>query len=143
MKNCIRCREMKPIEEFYRHPMMFDGHLNKCKACCRTDAVKNRRKKLEYYRQYDRERFVTLRRRESVHASLKKQNAAHPEKRAARIAVGNAIRRGTLIRKPCEVCGTMQSEAHHEDYSKPLDVRWFCRVHHLMHHGNYIVQGSA
>lgn len=143
MKKCIRCREPRPLEEFYRHPNMFDGHLNKCKACCRKDALQNRRKRLEYYRLYDRQRFATLRRRASAHASLKKHHACYPEKRAARTAVGNAIRAGRLVRKPCEVCGIMQSEAHHEDYSKPLDVRWLCRVHHLMHHGNYIVQESS
>ena len=42
--------------------------------------------------------------------------------------------RGKLIQKPCEVCGDAKSQMHHDDYSKPLDVRWFCRRHHLDHH---------
>lgn len=39
--------------------------------------------------------------------------------------------RGKLIPKPCEVCGSLKVEKHHDDYSKPLEVRWFCREHHL------------
>jgi hypothetical protein len=38
MKPCIRCGETKPITEFYTHPRMGDGHLNKCKLCCREQA---------------------------------------------------------------------------------------------------------
>jgi hypothetical protein len=38
MKTCIRCGSMKPLGDYYRHRMMADGHLNKCKACCRTQA---------------------------------------------------------------------------------------------------------
>jgi len=50
-------------------------------------------------------------------------------------AVGNAIRDGRLNRGPCEVCGSRESvEGHHEDYSKPLDVRWLCREHHKALH---------
>lgn len=37
---------------------------------------------------------------------------------------------GRLVRKPCEACGSEKSQAHHDDYSKPLDVRWFCFKHH-------------
>jgi ribosomal protein S27AE len=44
------------------------------------------------------------------------------------------IKMGRLIRKPCEVCGQLKVEAHHDDYSKPFDVRWLCGQHHRDHH---------
>lgn len=54
----------------------------------------------------------------------------HPEKTKAQRAVFVAKRNGSLEQKPCEVCGKRKSEAHHEDYSKPLEVTWLCRKHH-------------
>jgi hypothetical protein len=44
------------------------------------------------------------------------------------------LRRGKLVRQPCEVCGSADSQMHHHDYSKPLDVQWLCREHHLQLH---------
>lgn len=41
--------------------------------------------------------------------------------------------RGLLVPHPCEVCGA-SAQKHHEDYSRPLDVRWLCREHHLAVH---------
>lgn len=58
----------------------------------------------------------------------------YPEKRRAHSAVSNAIRDGRMKREPCEVCGDKKSHAHHDDYSKPLDVRWLCQKHHTEHH---------
>ena len=53
----------------------------------------------------------------------------------ARGAVQNAKARGRLLPAPCEICGEPETEAHHDDYSKPLDVRWLCRKHHKeLHH---------
>jgi len=34
-----------------------------------------------------------------------------------------------------EVCGAENAQAHHDDYSRPLDVRWLCDTHHRQHHG--------
>lgn len=42
---------------------------------------------------------------------------------------------GTFPRSmPCSVCGATRGEAHHDDYSKPLDVVWLCRTHHWARH---------
>src|SRR5208282_3928617 len=51
-------------------------------------------------------------------------------KRAARYAVRNALRKGSLTRLPCAECGNPRSQAHHADYSEPLLVTWLCRSCH-------------
>lgn len=56
------------------------------------------------------------------------------QKIAARTMLGKAVRRGDIERKPCEVCGDPNSQGHHEDYNKPLDVQWLCQEHHLELH---------
>lgn len=46
------------------------------------------------------------------------------------------VERGKIPKLPCEVCGSEKSEAHHNDYTKPLEVRWLCLKHHREHHKN-------
>lgn len=41
------------------------------------------------------------------------------------------VKRGKVRHLPCSVCNTFPSEAHHPDYTKPLEVIWYCREHHL------------
>ena len=57
-----------------------------------------------------------------------------------------AVARAVLRRGPCEACGaTVGVDAHHDDYAKPLDVRWLCRPHHIAHHreqGAYANNGA-
>jgi hypothetical protein len=138
MKNCIKCFALLPLDCFYKHPNMADGRLNKCKQCCCADARNNRREHIEYYREYDKRRFHDPNRQASLSVRQLSYRESHPEKNSARAAVARAIRSGKLIRDVCEVCGCEKVDAHHDDYSKPLQVRWLCRVHHLMEHGAYI-----
>lgn len=53
---------------------------------------------------------------------------------SARSYAGVYLRRGKLIKQPCERCGDPDSQMHHDDYSLPLDVRWLCRPCHLKLH---------
>ena len=61
--------------------------------------------------------------------------ADNPEKRAAHVAANNALRDGRIVKLPCAFCGASDNlEAHHHDYSKPLDVTWLCRPCHRRFH---------
>lgn len=134
LKTCFKCNTEKPLTEFYRHPAMGDGHLGKCKECTKKDVKDTRAANLDYYRAYDRDRASLPHRielRERVFAEWKK---AHPDRRTAHSKVGSALRSGRLTRLPCWVCGQDRAEAHHPDYSMPLDVVWLCREHHAQLH---------
>lgn len=41
---------------------------------------------------------------------------------------------GEIKRSPCEKCGNKKSHAHHEDYTKPREVRWLCPKCHGREH---------
>jgi hypothetical protein len=38
-KTCFKCHQTRLLDEFYKHPGMRDGHLNKCKTCARWDSL--------------------------------------------------------------------------------------------------------
>jgi hypothetical protein len=59
---------------------------------------------------------------------------ANAEKYMAHLAVQRALKGGDLLRGVCEVCGDESTDAHHDDYAKPLAVRWLCRRHHTRLH---------
>jgi len=63
-------------------------------------------------------------------------------RRQARFAVKIAVEAGRLTRQPCEKCDNPKSEAHHEDYSQPLNVMWLCRKHHLERHQALKAEGK-
>jgi len=41
--------------------------------------------------------------------------------------------KSNLVPQPCRICKD-DAEAHHEDYSKPLEVDWLCSKHHIQRH---------
>lgn len=66
----------------------------------------------------------------------------HPEKFSARLKLSRAVKSGKVVPSPCEVCGEPKVQAHHDDYSKPLTVRWLCFQHHLEAHGKVAIGDS-
>jgi hypothetical protein len=138
-KRCFKCDNAKPLTDFYKHKEMADGHLNKCKECTKSDVQENYRKRRDYYRAYDQVRNQREERREGRRLSSKMQKLKSADKFKARYAVSKAVRDGHLRPGKCEVCGSFRVQAHHDDYSKPLDVRWLCFAHHREVHGQKAV----
>ena len=147
-KQCFKCGEIKPLTDYYKHKGMADGRLGKCKACAKRDVRQNRNDNVEYYREFDRQRANLPKRvvareayaksergKERLNAGSKAWRRRNAEKRAAHIIFNNAKKRGEVVEEPCEVCGTKEGlHGHHDDHSKPLEVRWLCFRHHLDHH---------
>lgn len=224
-KACFKCGEIKPLSEFYKHPQMADGHVNKCKVCNKKDVHEHRLENLDKIQEYDRTRrkkgLVSDERWEEISTKRKEYSQAYyaanpdkweerlrkarkanymvddwevlsaekrewseeyytqnpdkweerlaksrkasktpeeweelvlykrkyardnydptkcqeyrarnPKKYSAHSKVAYAIKIGTLVKQPCEVCGCENTHAHHCDYDKPLDVMWLCPEHH-------------
>jgi len=133
VKVCFKCKTAKSLSEFYKHPRMGDGHLGKCKECTKKDTHENRWAKIERYRQYDRQRASQPHRvalRKEITGRWAKSN---PAKRRAQALLRKAVLAGKVKPQLCLICGE-KAEAHHPDYSQPLDVVWLCTPHHRQAH---------
>ena len=82
------------------------------------------------------EHFKDNRERTSKYrAKLRRDN---PLVSKARDLYSWAVKSGKLMRQPCELCNSTENvHGHHEDYTKPLEVRWLCRKHHGEAHRKY------
>lgn len=161
MKSCTKCGELKPLDEFNKRASAQDGYMWHCRECHGAYRRAQYKDNPEYYREYVRKRReanpekvrayfnsekVTKRYQEwrqnnsekvSGYNSLWKR--ANSIKTAAHTAVRKATVSGELVRPvQCSSCSsTNRIEAHHEDYSKPLDVVWLCRKCHNKLHRKY------
>jgi hypothetical protein len=129
-KRCFKCLEIKDITEFYKHPKMVDGHLNKCKACAKHDVGVRYYTQFEKIRAYEKKRSKTLERKAKAAKYLRDHRQRNPGKDRARQLVSRHVRAGKLQKQPCAICGCEEVEAHHKDYSQPLNVTWICFRHH-------------
>lgn len=139
-KKCFKCGRVKSIDDFYAHSKMADGYLGKCKSCTKRDVAEryadpSARQRI---RAYEHARFRDPARKAKVRLYAARMRTRNRGKTRARQKLANAVRNGSLIRKPCEVCGNSRAQAHHTDYRKPLDVRWLCFRHHREAHGQIV-----
>jgi hypothetical protein len=153
-KTCFKCGRAKNLTDFYKHPQMGDGRLNKCKECTKKDVQQNYRANIDYYKQYEvgranlphrvqaREEYAqTEAGKISGNRAKRKWVKNNPEKRNAQTQLSNAVRDGRVKKQPCCICkSTRRIHGHHEDYSKPFDVVWLCPKHHIQWHKNEITE---
>lgn len=124
-KYCPRCDKTKPTTDFYVIKSRRDGLSSYCMPCQRV---------------YAEERDRTPEGKITLAKKSRKMMKYSPDKWRARAKLRYAVKIGE-VQKPenCERCGISREdrrmEAHHPDYSKPLDVRWLCQLCHKLTHG--------
>lgn len=140
---CKACNTKKLAGDFYA------SNKTRCKECVKASVTAHRAANLDRVRAYDRMRGsmphrVALRKEYRTTAAYSKSHEAaalrwaakHPDRRKANNLVANAVRDGRLI--PWPLCAvpecSREPQAHHPDYSRPLDVVWFCQPHHKQAH---------
>ncbi len=101
----------------------------------KNEAARRRRKENPDHHRAIRRAYYQRHAAEIAERNLVKR-AAKREHAVARTKVQRAIAAGELVRGPCEIGDDCFGaiEAHHDDYSKPLEVRWICKSHHMRMH---------
>ena len=149
-KRCGTCGLTKPASEFsVIHKAKRKPRLHsRCKVCgvmeSRAWAVKNPEKRKAIWKAHaennraayalGNKRYYVRNRAERA-AYQRAYRAGNPEKDDARHAVAYALQVGRITRGPCEECGSVERvQAHHSDYSKPLEIQWLCAYCHGRKH---------
>ena len=133
-KICTNCKKEKPFSEFYKlNKRCLSSWCKECQKLLNKTPIRKKYNKLlnrtpmrrkynnDWRRnhEYDRHGFPRIRRN-------------------AKQRVWMAVKSGRLEKKPCEVCGKLKVDGHHEDYNKPLEFIWLCPTHHRERHQAFI-----
>jgi hypothetical protein len=150
---CKKCNIIKSDNDFYKS--LKNRHW--CKQCHKEYTKKYykthigysaktqkkfREKHPGYYKKYqpskeERKTYAKIWRithKISANNSTKKWRMNNKNKHLVHNFTQTALYNGKLIKKPCCICGNSKSQAHHEDYNKPLNIIWFCQEHHSQRH---------
>lgn len=132
MKTCSECKLQFHTSNFYRNRSKPCGLDSYCKDCTRLKYRDKRERNRKNYREKDKRYYKDN--RDKISEKRKSDYEINKHKHQARAAVQSAIRKGDMERGLCQECGDRKSEAHHPNYSKPLEVVWLCKTHHARVH---------
>ena len=123
---------MNKKEQKSRHNKKYrEGHKN----CFKEWKRKNPNYMPKYLKEYSKKnpRKEYFKRYHKVHVKIYIKN--NPEKYKARYILRNAIASKKVLKPDkCSKCTNLKPQAHHPNYSKPLDVIWLCRNCHMKEH---------
>jgi hypothetical protein len=146
-KFCTTCKQTKIASLFAIRKLSPDGLSHDCLQCKRKYGAERyklkgtqlRQQVKEYYQLNKTKRTQQIKKyrqteagKKYVRDNYKSMYSKYTYKWKARSKARYAIKIGTIAHLACEVCHNFLSEAHHPDYSQPLEVWWLCRKHHRM-----------
>lgn len=131
-KKCFKCGRELPLDEFYKHPQMGDGHLNKCKDCTKKDVH-------EWYVEKSKDEEWVEKERERGREKFKRLNYKNaPWNHKTRKNV-NPIEGSTAASLRRKGINTEGKEAHHWNYNEPKQIFLLSRKAHRKIHQYIIV----
>ena len=145
-KTCSKCKQIKPLTEFYTRKASKDGKTYSCKMC--INIINDRYKKTEKGREISRRCCHRYQQTEDGKKAIRRYGRSQkglqrkyrfPEHYRARNKVNNAIQNGFLPSAKthsCQ-CGQPAHEYHHHHGYKPehwLDVIPVCIICHKSIH---------
>lgn len=137
---CGRCLSFLPYSEFYKNSRTMLGIKSECKSChtkiniLSRDIDKARLSNSLYMARARSSNPDKFRCRDREFGE--KRRLRDHEKINARKLLNMAVKRGDITRPDaCESCCNVgRITGHHDDYSKPLSVRWLCYKCHGIEH---------
>lgn len=118
MKTCSRCKLELPEEMFYYRARSKDKLQSYCIPCTKGVVAE--------WSKNNRERRLVISSRGYYN---------NRSKRLCSMKAWRAYAKGLIEWQPCTVCGAKDDlQMHHDDYNKPLKVRWLCRACHKRLH---------
>lgn len=130
--SCGKCGKTKSGAEFPKDATRASGRASACGECYR------KKKREEHKRHPGCNSYHALKHRlnnpQMYRDNARLNRQRHPKAAYARDVIRNEVKRGRLQRGPCETCGKKRAHGHHDDYDRPLEVRWLCPTHHRYWH---------
>lgn len=126
-KKCIICNLEKVVSEYYKHKQMGDGHLNKCKECCKSQS------NVRYKKLYQSDEFVEKeRQRQRDKYKRLDYYHKHAKNKQNKPWINTSIYKGLHKKLNCE----KGYELHHWNYNDEyledviiLDISSHRRIH--------------
>ncbi len=143
-KRCSKCKQFKPLSEFYKHSSTKDGFRPDCKVChtIQTIYATKKHQKTEKFRITQKQYLQTEQGKATQRLGQGRYNKRHPEKIKAYNAINNAINSGKLPRPDtlqCHYGSHPAQQYHHWKGYEPqywLDVVPACRLCDIQQHRN-------
>lgn len=134
---CYKCKIEKELSEFHKDNARPNQRRHTCKMCVKIhDSARYHRDPTANKAQTKAYR-KTANGAASISKATKKYKKNNPNKYWAHWKTTYAIKSKKLFKQPCEECGEVRVHAHHDDYLKPLNVRWLCTGHHQQWHAKH------
>jgi hypothetical protein len=133
---CTKCNVGKPLSEFNKNKQGYKyGVFSVCRLCVARKhreghSPERQAARRIYWKKYKDGHGPAIADKQRLRKKLPEERLKNDARAFSRLAV----KFGLITKGVCERCGSGQVDAHHEDYWRPLFVRWFCRFHHAQEH---------